>query len=138
MPSHKVHCYVDRVLFGKSYWRLHRQIDMPYLFLGRKHRVLFHDGFTSVAIARKVYPDDPIAQEAALVHVQLDALCSSNPLFAKQLEFFAEQQSRLRKRAGKKEAKPGRRPAFPGPFEDFNAFLEKLAELRRLSKIVFG
>ena len=81
LPSHKVHCYVDRTLFGRSYWRVHRQIDMPYLFLGKKHRVLFHDPFTAIAIAQRLYPGDPMAEEAALVHLHIDSVCSSDPFF---------------------------------------------------------
>jgi len=138
MPSHKIHCYVDRVLFGKSYWRLHRQIDMPFLFLGKKHRVLFHDFFTPVAIAQKLYPDDPRAEESALVHVEIDLLCSSNALFKMQLEYFVEQDAKKRRSSRKKKAKSRRRKAPPDPTEEFKAFLEKLQEIRRLSRIVFG
>ena len=137
MPSHKIHCYVDRVLFGKSYWRLHRQIDMPFLFLGKNHRVLFHDVFSAVAIAQSLYPGDPRAKESALVHVQIDLICSSNPLFKMQLEYFAEQDAKKRS-SRKKKAKPRKTTALPDPLEEFKAFLEKLQEIRRLSRSVFG
>jgi hypothetical protein len=129
VPSHKVHCFVDRTLFGKSYWRLHRQIDMPYLFLGRRHRVLFHDPVTAVAIARKLYPSDPRAEEAALVHIQLDMVCSSDRFFAQWLEILAEKDVRERKNARKKKAKPKKRTAPPDPFEEFEAFVDKMQEI---------
>jgi hypothetical protein len=138
MPSHKVHCFVDRVLFGKSYWRLHRQIDMPFLFLGNKHRVLFHDPFTPVAIAQWLYPGDPRAKESALVHVQIDSLCSTNPIFKMQLEYFAEQDARKRRSSRKKKAKSRKRKVPADPLEEFTAFLEKMKEIRRLARIVFG
>jgi hypothetical protein len=126
------------MLFGKSYWRLHRQIDMPVLFLGKKHRVLFHDFFTPVVIAQRLYPGDPMAEEAALVHVQIDSLCSSDPFFKRQLEFFAEQEAKERRSSRKKKAKSRKRMGPPDPLDEFMAFLEKLEEIRRLSRIVFG
>ena len=138
MPSHKIHCYVDRMLFGKSYWRLHRQIDKPFLFLGKKHRVLFHDVFSVVAIAQKLYPWDPMAEEAGLVHVQIDLLCSSDPFFKRQLKYFAEQDAKKRRSSRKKKAKSRKRIAPPDPLEEFEIFLDKLQEIRRLARIVFG
>jgi len=89
MPSHKVHNFIDRQLFGKSYWRLHRALDTPYIFMGKHHRVLLHDGFTSALLARQLYPTGPRAEQAALVHCQLDRLCSNDPHFRKQLEIIA-------------------------------------------------
>ena len=99
MPSHRIHCYVDRMLFGRSFWKLHREIDMPYLFLGRKHRVLFHDGFSSVIIARGLYPGDQEAETAALVHCHIDVMCSEDPFFKKQLEFLADLDAKNRRKA---------------------------------------
>jgi hypothetical protein len=138
LPSHKIHCFVDRKLFGKSYWRLHRQIDMPYLFLGREHRVLFHDPVTAVAIARKLYPGDPRAEEAALVHIQLDMHCSSNRFFAQWLEIWAEKDARERKSARKKKAKPKKRRVSSDPVEEFRVFLEKMQEIRLWARIALG
>lgn len=114
---------------------------MPYLFMGRKHRVFFHDGFSSVAIARKLYPGDPLAEEAAIVHVQLDWLCSSDPFFKKQLEFFADLDARKRRKARKsvgRKTKPktSKKTAYVDPLKDFGEFLKKLAEIRRLSKML--
>jgi hypothetical protein len=142
LPGHRVHTFVDRELFGKSYWRVHRNIDMPYLFMGRKHRALFHDGFSSVLIARKLYPNDPRAAEAALVHVQIDRLCSSDPFFKKQLEFFADRDARERRKAkrssGKKKRKSAKKGTCVDPLKDFGVFLKKLDEVWRLSKMLFG
>jgi len=103
--------------------------------------VLFHDALTPVAIAQKLYPNDPRAQEAALVHVQLDMLCSSNPMFKQQLQWFAEQDAKERKRlrkrnAKKKSVKPRNKRGSPDELERFNEFLEKLAEIRRLAKLI--
>ena len=138
MPSHKIHCYVDRVLFGKSYWRLHREIDKPVLILGKRHRVLFHDGLSTIAIAQKVYPNDPRAWEAALVHVELDLLCSNNPFFAKQLTYFAEQDAKRRRSSRKGKKVPGRSSETLSVFGNSYAFLMKLEEIRRFAKMAFG
>lgn len=135
MPSHEIHCYVDRLLFGRSYWRLHKQLDKPVLLLGKRHRVLFHDGLTSMAIALQLYPNDRKALEAALVHVQLDWLCSSNPFFAKQLKHFAQKDSRRRRNFRNVKIKPLKLTP-KGPFGDFNAFLMKLENIRRLATII--
>jgi hypothetical protein len=137
VPNHKIHCYVDRLLFGKSYWRLHKQLDKPALLLGKRHRVLFHDGLTSMVIALELYPNDRRAMEAALVHIQLDKLCSSNPFFAKQLGYFAEKDSRRGRKLRNVKIKSLK--VMPkGPFGDFNAFLMKLENIRRLARIMLG
>jgi hypothetical protein len=129
------------MLFGKSYWELHRKIDMPYIYLGRRHRVLFHDGFSSAMIARELYPGDPHAEEAALVHVQLDMLCSNDPFFKKQLYYFADVDARKRSRARKENArlkkrkKPKKREAYNDPLKDFQKLLKKLMEIKRLANM---
>jgi len=115
---------------------------MPYLFMGKKHRTLFHDGFSTVAIARKLYPGDPQAEAAALVHVQIDGLCSSDPLFKKQLEFFADVDARKRRQARKENAglkkrkAPKKREAYNDPLDDFEKLLKKLVEIKRLAKML--
>ena len=136
MPNHKIHCYVDRLLFRKSFWRLHRMIDRPVLFLGKRHRVLFHDGLTSMAIAWEVYPNDRIALQAALVHVQLDWLCSRNPFFHRQLQYYAAQDSKNRKRGRTMKTKPKLMSRFP--FDDFNALIMKLEAIRQAARVMFG
>ena len=94
-------------------------------------------------IARKLYPGDPLAEEAALVHVELDWLCSSDPLFKKQLEFFAGLDARQRRKArkggsGRKKTKSSKKTGDVDPLKDFAKFVKKLEEIRRLSKMIFG
>jgi len=94
-------------------------------------------------IARKLYPGDPLAEKAALVHVQLDWLCSSDPLFKKQLEFLADLDARQRRKArkrgsGKKQTKSSKKTGDVDPLKDFARFVKKLEEIRRLSKILFS
>ena len=105
MPSHKLHVYVDKVLFGKSYRKLHEALDRPYWVLGRKHRIVFHDGWSASEVAKKVCPGDPVALEAAAAHVLLDELCSNDREFKMQLSLLANLNSRGRKRGTKKRAK---------------------------------
>jgi len=42
MPSRKIHRMIDRIILGKDYDWLHKLIDYPSVFLGPKHRILFH------------------------------------------------------------------------------------------------
>ena len=61
----------------------------------------FLEASWAVAIADYTYPQDPNARSAAILHLQVDALCSSDPVFKKQLEFFAEMDAKKRKRVKK-------------------------------------
>ena len=112
MPGPRVHGYVDRKLFGKAYWKVHFRMDLPWRWLGRNHRVLFHDFPTAVAIAREYYPNDYNAQRAALLHIHLDTLCTQDPVFKKQLELLADADIRRRRKGKKKRRKSSKEDAF--------------------------
>jgi len=43
MARHKVHRMVDRLILGRPYSNVHRWMDEPYKWLGKKHRILRHD-----------------------------------------------------------------------------------------------
>jgi hypothetical protein len=73
MPSLRVHAFVDRTLFGKSYYKIHRRLDKPVKYLGHGHRVLFHDFPSACLIAEKCYPGDPNAVRVACEHILLDS-----------------------------------------------------------------
>ena len=88
---------------NKSYWRLHRALDKPVFFLGSRHRVLFHDVSSALAIAEGTYPADDNAKAAALLHIQLDNMCTTNPLFKKQLETYAKLFERKKRRKRKQK-----------------------------------
>jgi len=98
VPGHRVHCYVDRVLFGKTYWRLHRQMDCAVFWLGKNHRRLYHDIPTAVFIAKTLYPSDPNNEEAAFTHIWLDTFCTAYPIWKMFLEQLAYADARRRKR----------------------------------------
>ena len=86
MPSLRAHRYIDYLYLNKSYWKIHRAMDKPVKYLGRSHRVLFHDVISAVAIARYFYPGDPDAETAALLHIEFDTLCTADPDFKRELE----------------------------------------------------
>jgi hypothetical protein len=141
LPSHRVHCYVDRKLFGKSYWRVHRAMDRPYLLFRRKHRNFFHDPLSAIAIAKRYYPKDPNAIKAALYHITLDNLCSANPAFKAWLEALAKEYAK--KRASARKKKHSLTPAGYGakaptrtadPVKEFIRFLEKVKEFKALAE----
>ena len=140
MPSHRVHNFVDRQMFGKSYWQLHRNLDLPYLFMGRKHRVLFHDGFSSVLIARRLYPGDSRAEQAAIVHCQIDALCSNDPFLRTQLEFLANldaaERKKTRRKSRKRKASSSGKRKQADPLKDFVGLMEKMVEIKKLAKML--
>lgn len=96
MPGHRIHRFSDRELYGKTYPRIHIRVDLPYLFLGSKHRVLFHDPVSAAFIAKASYPLDPNAINSGLSHILLDQLCSADPAFKNRLEFLANREMRKR------------------------------------------
>ena len=124
MPSHRVHTYMDRQLFGMSYWRLHRAIDKPYLVFGRRHRIFFHDFPSAVSVARHYFPGNLQAEEAAVLHVHLDNMCSQDRFFKRRLEILADSFYRAKRKRQKKK-KANRTKPKPKEVRDFLAFCKK-------------
>jgi hypothetical protein len=79
VPGWRVHEYVDKTFFGRSYRKIHHRMDSAFVVLRRGHRVWFHDPLSAVVIGQECYPDDPNAVYAALAHIQFDELCSGDP-----------------------------------------------------------
>ena len=100
MPEHFLHRFVDKVLFGRAYTRVHKGMDMPWLFLGRNHRVLFHDPLICTVIAQHEYPGDNQAILSAYVHIALDLFCSGSPFFKIQLKALAQTYSSRKRKRG--------------------------------------
>jgi len=98
LPGHRVHCFVDRMLFGKTYWKLHRHMDCAVFWLGKNHRRLYHDFATAVIIAKTLYPSDPNNEEAAYTHILLDNFCTAYPVWKTVLEQLAYADARRRRR----------------------------------------
>ena len=125
MPGREVHAYVDKLLFGRSYWRIHREMDRPYKYLGKSHRILFHDPVLAYMIAGKQYPDDVTAIAAAQCHIALDNLCTRNPGFKRILIGFAK---RDRKKKKSRQVLSTAGLCFTGPDPLFDG-LRQLADL---------
>jgi len=132
MPSHRVHTYMDWQVFGRSYWRLHRAIDKPYLVFGRRHRIFFHDFPSAISVARHVFPGDLQAEHAAVLHVHLDNLCSQDRFFKGRLEILADSYYRNKRKSGKKNKKAKRSVRRPKEINDFLAFCNKAKQAQDL------
>jgi len=131
MPSYLVHCKVSKVLFGKSYWRVHKWIDSAYPILGRAHRKFYHDYSSAVGFARSLYPGDERAVQAAVFHIQLDSVCSENQTFKKFIEAWA--RKRVKKR---KSEKMRDREQMPEGVEQLLKNIKGMAEVARLKKLI--
>jgi hypothetical protein len=70
MPSQDLHRKLDRLLLGKSYPRVHTTLDLPSTWLGKEHRILFHDEPTAILIGLAVGGIEGAI--SALLHVWLD------------------------------------------------------------------
>jgi len=132
MPSFNVHCKVSIVLFGKSYWQIHKWIDSAYPFFGRSHRRYFHDDMSAVGFALSLCPGDPRAVEAAKFHLVLDDMCSTDKALRKYLESWAKK--RVKKRNTKKKAKD--KEPSPEGAEQLLKNIKKMAEVARLKKLI--
>lgn len=131
MPGWRVHIYLDKTFFGKSYRKIHRRMDAAVVVLGRNHRVLFHDLVWAVAIARECYPNDPNAVCAAQAHIQFDQLCSRDPSLKKMLENL-EMLDRKKSRRTRKQVRK----------MDYTAAkvvrdMKKIEEIRRLRRRLY-
>jgi len=133
LPSWRIHSFIDKMLFGKSYWKIHRKMDEPFKYFGRGHRVLFHDPVTACAIAENYYPGDPNAVLSALFHIQCDELCSADPEYRKFLERMEILSHKKRKRRkGKRKTK--RVLIEASVLSD----LKKLEELKKLLHMLYS
>ena len=131
MPGLDLHAYTDRACFGKSYYKIHREMDWPYKIFGRKHRQFYHDPISAAIIAEECYPGDPDAVEAALLHILLDKTCSANPEFKKLLKQCAILDKRKRGRKNKAEPKLEIEKRL---MKD----MKNLAELRKWLSIIYS
>lgn len=50
MPSREVHRLISRIITGYDCDKTHAVIDLPFRYLGRGHRVLFHDPVSAALI----------------------------------------------------------------------------------------
>jgi hypothetical protein len=128
IPSHLVHAYLDRLYFGKVYWKVHRLMDSAYPYFRGKHRIFWHDQQSAIVIAVNSYPNDQNAIKSALLHIQTDDACSANPLLRIQLEMLAEAEVKKRRIRREKEKQQPLSPEFEKALKD----LEKIVQIRKV------
>ena len=98
-PSRRVHKWLTKKVLGKDYDTVHSMIDLPFHWLGRSHRKLFHSPLEAMLIGAWVTKGDPRGAVAGLLHVLTDEAGSRNPEAKRILEAFAKFDSKLNRRA---------------------------------------
>jgi len=86
MPSRYIHKKISKILTGKSCESTHMLIDYPVKFLGKKHRVLFHDPLSVVAIGYLTNGLEGIY--SGFLHVSVDRICSKYRIVNKLLDLL--------------------------------------------------
>ena len=76
MPSHEEHCQDSLRKYGKRFDGLHRWMDEPCIVMGKEHRLVRHDPYTTPQEARKLFGE--YADHACLDHIILDWRKSPN------------------------------------------------------------
>ncbi len=81
MPGGGDHRRWTRRLLGNSHPEVHRWVDWPHRFMGRNHRMLFHDPISAPAVgslAALVHGNNPLTGAAAgLIHIGQDSIVSA-------------------------------------------------------------
>jgi heterodisulfide reductase subunit C len=130
VPGWRVHRFLDMTFFGKSYRKIHENMDSAVVVLGRKHRILFHDPLWACAIAQECYPNYPNAVHAANLHILADQLCSSDPGLKRMLENLEMLDRRKRKRIGKQA------PKMDDNLAKVFSDLKKIEEIKRMLRFL--
>jgi hypothetical protein len=105
-------------------------MDAPVVYLGKSHRVLFHDPVMASIIAQECYPNDPYAVAAANMHIFLDNLCSRDPSFKKYIEKMEI--------LNRKERKPRPRLTKRAHEDSLISLFGKLEEAKRLFRAFYS
>ena len=103
-------------------------MDEPVIFLGKKHRILFHDPVSAIIIAETLYPNDKNAIAAANLHILTDQLCTADPSFKRMLENM-EKINRKNKKKTRKKA-----PNKSDPVDKMFIDLEKMQKIERMCR----
>jgi len=83
VPSRKTHEKISKILVGDSCKNVHYLIDWPYKFLGKKHRILFHDPISGIIIGYLTGGEKGIV--SALAHITTDYCLSGFKKYLKNL-----------------------------------------------------
>ena len=73
MPRHSVHRKICKFILGKEYPEVDRALDLPYVILGKRHRLAFHDPVSAWIVGSLVAGEE--GGYAALIHIWLDQIC---------------------------------------------------------------
>jgi hypothetical protein len=95
VPKHKTHRHFARSVLGKAYREVDRQIDLPYIWLGRKHRALFHTYYEAFCVGY-ITSGEWKGALAGVYHVWLDRKCSEDPRFKKFINWTAKEDARFK------------------------------------------
>jgi hypothetical protein len=63
---------LDRIFLGRKFSQVHKLIDLPARSMGKKHRTLFHDPLSAIAIGYAVGGLE--GAMSALLHIAVDSL----------------------------------------------------------------
>jgi hypothetical protein len=83
VPSRKVHERISKILVGSSCEHVHYLLDFPYKFLGKKHRILFHDPISAILIGYLIEGYKGVI--SALAHIATDYFSSEIKKYLKNL-----------------------------------------------------
>lgn len=96
MPKHRTHKFFTKSLLGKPYEEVHRALDLPFVVLGRKHRVLFHTMDEAFCLGY-INTGEWKGSAASVYHVWLDRECSKDKEFKRFLDWAAMQDVKFDK-----------------------------------------
>jgi hypothetical protein len=86
MPSGYMHKKISKFFLGKTCEKTNKIIDYPVRFLGKKHRVLFHDPLSAMAIGYFTNGSDGVY--SGLLHLAVDRICSEYKIVKKLLDLL--------------------------------------------------
>lgn len=132
VPGWRVHRFLDRMFFGKTYSKIHPNMDSAVVVLGRRHRVFFHDPLRVCAIAEQSYPGDPNAIASGNMHILIDQVCSTYPSVKKMLENMERFDREKRRKIGKQA--PRMDDTLAKVFSD----LKKIEEIKKLHEYFYS
>ena len=74
MPSREVHKIISKIITGYDCDKTHAAIDWPVKYLGRNHRILFHDPISAFIIG--YFCNGPEGAASGIAHIATDYLTS--------------------------------------------------------------
>jgi len=85
-----------------------------------------------VSVARHYFPGNFQAEQAAVLHVHLDNMCSNDPIYKKKLEVLANAFYRAKRRRGEKKKKSKSVHGKPKEVSDLLALCNETLQVQDL------